>query len=85
MQGIVDNLGGNRSPWFITGKTGKVHKLSEHGSKKQKGSKKSEQFQLLIFGDSITKNKNPLATANCDEIQIVNFSEPLRRIMATSV
>ena len=32
------------------------------------------KFQLLIFGDSITKNKSPSAVANCDEIQGINYS-----------
>ena len=29
---------------------------------------------MLIFNDSITKNINPSATVNCDEIQAVNYS-----------
>ena len=40
---------------------------------KYTGSKKSEQFQLLIFGGSIKKIYISSALANCDEIQAVNY------------
>ena len=38
------------------------------------GSEKREQFQLLIFDDSITKNISPSAIVNFDETQDVNYS-----------
>ena len=53
--GIVDGLANNGSPWFIIGKNGKAHKPSEPIKKTQEA-KKNEQFQLLIFEVSITKN-----------------------------
>ena len=51
---IVDNLADNRSPWFIISKNGKAQKPSEPTKKTTR--KKSEQFEMLIFGNSITKN-----------------------------
>ena len=43
-------------------------------SKNHRTRKKSGQFQLLIFGDSITKNISPSAIVNCDEMQAANCS-----------
>ena len=71
--GIVDGLTNNGSPWFIIGKNGKAHKPSEPIKKTQEA-KKNEQFQLLIFEVSITKNISPSAIAKYDEMQAVNCS-----------
>ena len=60
---IEDSLAGSRSLWFIVDKNGKAQKPSEP-TKKPNEAKKSEQFRLLIFGDSITKNISPSAIVN---------------------
>ena len=41
---------------------------------KNQRKRKSEQFQLLIFGNSITKKIRPSVIIHCDEIQAVYYS-----------
>ena len=66
-------LADNRSTSLVIDKNEKAQKPCEPTGKLQE-TKNNEQFQLLIFSDSITKNISLLATANCDEIQAVNYS-----------
>ena len=73
LKGTVGSLADNGSLWFIVGKNGIGQKPSESTKKLQEG-KKSEQFQLLVFWDSIMKNVSPSAIIKCNEIQAVNYS-----------
>ena len=63
----------NRSTSLVIDKNKKAQKPREPTEKLQE-TKNSEQFQFLIFRDSITKNISLSARANCDEIQAVNYS-----------
>ena len=63
----------NRSTSLVIDKNKKAQKPREPTGKLQE-TKNSEQFQFLIFRDSITKNISLSARANCDKIQAVNYS-----------
>ena len=63
--GIVDGLANSRRRCLVVGKNGNSQKPGEPTGKPQEA-KKSEQFQLLIFGDGITKAISPLANTSCE-------------------
>ena len=70
MWGNLDSLADNGRPCSSLVKT---QKRSEP-TKKLQETGKSEQFQLLIFGGSITKIISPSVIVSCDKIEAVNYS-----------
>ena len=73
MLGIVDGFAENRSPRFIVGKNGNAQKPSELTAKSQEA-KKVNSFIIANIRGNITRNISPSVIANCDEIQVVNYS-----------
>ena len=63
------------NPWHTVGKKGEIiHDEETPVNKLQRKQPRSKVFELVIFGDSITKRIDPSFIARCDKSLALNYS-----------
>ena len=67
---LIENTNDNGNEWFTVGKKGKIVQPV----------KEKRKFELVIFGDSITKRIIPNNIVKCDENKALNYSQGGARV-----
>ena len=71
----LESFQDNGNPWLTVGKKGKIlHDEETRANELQRKQPRSKKFELVIFGDSITKRIDPSFRARCEKSLALNFS-----------
>ena len=71
----LESFQDNGNPWLTVGKKGKIlHDEETRANELQRKQPRSKKFELVIFGDSITKRIDPSFIARCDKSLALNYS-----------
>ena len=71
----LESFQDNGNPWLTVGKKGKIfHDEDTRANELQRKQPRSKKFELVIFGDSITKRIDPSFIARCEKSLALNFS-----------
>ena len=71
----LESFQDNGNPWLTAGKKGEIlHDEETPANELQRKQPQSKKFELVTFGDSITKRKDPSFTTRCDKSLALNYS-----------
>ena len=71
----LESFQDNGNPWVTVGKKGKIlHDEETRANELQRKQPRSKKFELVIFGDSITKRIDPSFIARCEKSLALNYS-----------
>ena len=71
----LESFQDNGNPWLTVGKKGKIfHDEDTRANELQRKQPRSKKFELVIFGDSITKRIDPSFIARCEKSLALNYS-----------
>ena len=71
----LESFQNNGNPWLTVGKKGKIiHDKETPANESKRKQAQSNKFELVIFGDSITKRIVPTFIARCDKSLALNYS-----------
>ena len=71
----LESFQDNGNPWLTVGKKGKIfHDEDTRANELQRKQPRSKKFELVIFGDSITKRIDPSFVARCEKSLVFNYS-----------
>ena len=75
MLNILESFQDIGKPWLTVGKKGKIlHDEETPANELQRKQPRSKKFELVMFGDSITKRIDPSFIARCDKSLGLNYS-----------
>ena len=73
----LESFQDNGNPWLTVGKKEKIiHDEETLVNELQVKQPRSKKFELVMFGDSITKRIDPSFIARCDKSLVLNYSVP---------
>ena len=71
----LESFQNNENLWLTVGKKGKIiHDKETPANESQRKQAQSKKFELVIFGDSITKRIVSTLIARCDKSLAMNYS-----------